>query len=138
MIPERLAPQTYALMRIVFALVFLNYGLQKFGMFGGVGGGAVPFLSWPFGVAGFIETVTGFLMLIGLITRAAAFVASGEMAVAYLWVHQFHGIEIGQPVGPTPVQNGGVAAVLLCFGFLYIASRGAGIWSVDAARGGAK
>ena len=138
MIPERFAPQTYALMRIVFALIFLNYGLQKFGMFGGVGGGSVPFLSWPFGVAGFIETVTGFLILIGLITRAAAFVASGEMAVAYLWVHQLHGIEIGQPVGPTPVQNGGVAAVLLCFGFLYIASRGAGIWSVDSMRGGVK
>ena len=67
MIPERFAPQTYALMRIVFALVFLNYGLQKFGLFGGVGGGSVPFLSWPFGVAGFIETVTGFLILIGLL-----------------------------------------------------------------------
>lgn len=140
MIPERYASQTYALMRIVFALVFLNYGLQKFGMFGGIDGqgGSAPFLSWPFGVAGLIEVVTGLLILIGLQAKPAAFVASGQMAVAYLWIHQFHGMELGpmNPVGATPVQNGGVAAVLFCFGFLYIASRGAGIWSADAAMGG--
>lgn len=140
MIPERFAPQAHALMRIAFALILLNYGLQKFGLFGGVDGqgGTAPFLSWPFGVAGVIEVVGGALILIGLWTRAAAFLASGEMAVAYFWVHQFHGIEIGQPVGVTPVQNNGQAAVLLCFGFLYLAARGAGIWSVDAARGAAR
>ena len=129
MIPERFAPQTYAVMRIVFALIFLNYGLQKFGMFGGVDGqgGSAPFLSWPFGVAGLIETVTGVLLLIGLLTRPAAFIASGEMAVAFFMVHM--------PMGGTPVQNMGQAAVLFCFAWLYIASRGAGIWSVDAMRG---
>ena len=139
MIPERYAPHAHALMRIAFALIFLNYGLQKFGFFGGVDGqgAAAPFLSWPFGVAGVIEVVTGALILIGLWTRAAAFLASGEMAVAYFWVHQFHGIEVGQGLGPTPVQNNGQAAVLLCFGFLYLAARGAGIWSVDAARAAA-
>ena len=127
------ATQTYALMRIVFALVFLNYGLQKFGMFGGIDGkgGGAPLLSWPFGVAGLIEVVTGGLILIGLGTKFAAFLASGEMAVAYFWIHQMHGMEIGQPVGMTPVQNGGQAAALFCLGFLYIAARGAGIWSVD-------
>lgn len=136
MIPERYAPQTHALMRVVFAVIFLNYGLQKFGMFGGIDGqgGAAPFLSWPFGVAGAVEVITGTLVLIGLWTRPAAFVASGEMAVAYFWVHQFHSLEIGQPAGLTPVQNGGQAAVLLCFGFLYLAARGGGIWSVDATR----
>ena len=136
MIPERYGPATHALMRMAFALIFLNYGLQKFGLFGGIDGqgGAAPFLSWPFGVAGLIETVAGTLILIGLWTRPAALVASGEMAVAYFWVHQFHGIAIGQPAGPTPVQNGGQAAVLLCFGFLYLAANGAGIWSVDAMR----
>jgi len=106
MIPQRYAPQTYALMRIVFALIFLNYGLQKFGIFGGIDGkgGAAPFLSWPFGMAGLIEVVTGVLMLIGLLTKPAAFIASGEMAVAYFWIHQFHGMAIGQPMGLTPVR----------------------------------
>lgn len=140
MIPERNAPQVYALMRIVFGLMFLTYGLQKWGVFGGVDGkgASVPFLSWPFGVAGVIEVVCGVLIVIGLLTRVAAFVASGEMAVAYFWVHQFHGIEIGQPQGPMPVQNGGIPAVLFCFAFLYLAARGAGIWSADGARGGGR
>ncbi|OFV93934.1 MAG: hypothetical protein A3G76_00745 [Acidobacteria bacterium RIFCSPLOWO2_12_FULL_65_11] len=139
MIPQRYAPQTYALMRIVFALIFLNYGLQKFGIFGGIDGkgGAAPFLSWPFGMAGLIEVVTGVLMLIGLLTKPAAFIASGEMAVAYFWIHQFHGMAIGQPMGLTPVQNGGQAAVLFCLAFLYVATHGAGIWSVDEMRSGA-
>jgi putative oxidoreductase len=106
--------------------MFLTYGLQKFGM---VGGQAVPFLSWPFGVAGVIETITGVLIIIGLLAKPAAFVASGEMAVAYFMVHQ--------PMGGLPVQNDGIPAVLFCFAFLYIATRGAGIWSVDAMRGGA-
>src|SRR5688572_26405749 len=130
MIPERYAPHTYALLRIVVALIFLNYGLQKFGLLGGFGpqGGAVPFLSWPFGVAGLIEVVTGTLILIGLLTRPAAFIASGEMAFAYFMVHASQ--------GPTPVQNRGAVVVLFCFAFLYIASRGAGIWSVDSMRRG--
>jgi len=98
MIPAPYAAQTHAMMRIAFALIFLNYGLQKFGFFGGVDGqgASAPFLGWPFGVAGVIEVVAG-----------------------------------------TPVQNNGQAAVLLCFGFLYLAARGAGIWSVDAARAAA-
>jgi putative oxidoreductase len=138
MIPERNAPQVYALMRIVFGLVFVMYGSQKFGMLGGIDGrgGAAPFLSWPFGIAGAIEVILGTLIAIGLVTKLAAFIASGEMAVAYFMVHQLGMIQIGQGSGPTPVQNGGQAAVLFCFGFLYIAAHGAGIWSVDGARGG--
>jgi putative oxidoreductase len=123
MIPERYAPQTYALMRIVFGLMLLMYGLQKFGM---LGGRTVPLGSWPFGIAGPLEVVIGPLIILGLFTKFAAFIGSGEMAVAYFYAHL--------PQGPTPVQNMGQPAVLLCFGLLYIATRGAGIWSVDGAR----
>jgi putative oxidoreductase len=128
MIPERLAPQLYALMRIVFGLVFLMYGLQKFGMLGGVdgAGAAAPVLSWPFGVAGVIEVVVGVLVVLGLFTKHAAFLASGEMAVAYFMVHF--------PMAALPVQNMGQPAVLFAFGWLYIAAKGSGIWSVDSMR----
>lgn len=129
MIPERFAPQLYAVMRIVFGLVFLMYGSQKFGMLGGVNGqgASAPFLSWPYGIAGLVEVIVGVLLIIGLLTKVAAFIGSGEMAVAYFMVHT--------ATGPTPVQNGGQAAVLFCFAFLYIAARGAGIWSADGAMG---
>ena len=131
MIPDRYAPQMYAVMRIVFGLVFLMYGSQKFGMLGGVDGqgASAPLLSWPFGIAGVIEVVVGLLLILGLLTKAAAFIGSGQMAVAYFYFHV--------AMGPVlPVQNGGQAAVLFCFAFLYIATRGAGIWSVDGARAG--
>src|SRR5688572_8267568 len=132
MIPERMAPQTYALMRIVFGLMFLTYGLTKFGMLGGLdgNGASAPLMSWPYGIAGIIEVVAGLLIAIGLLTKPAAFIASGEMAVAYFMGHQVN--------GGLPVQNMGVPAVLFCFTFLYIASRGAGIWSVDGARRGSR
>ena len=120
MIPDRYAPQTYALMRIVFGLMFLTYGLQKFGM---LGGQAVPMFSWPYGIAGIVEVITGVLIIVGFLTKPAAFIASGEMAVAYFMAHQ--------PSGGLPVQNMGIPAVLFCFAFLHIAARGAGIWSVE-------
>ena len=130
MIPERYASQTYALMRIVFGLVFLMYGVQKFGMLGGVdgAGASAPFLSWPFGIAGIIEVTVGVLVTIGLFTKPAAFIGAGEMAVAYFMVHF--------QTAPLPVQNMGQPAVLFCFAFLFMAARGAGIWSADAAMGG--
>ena len=132
MIPERYASQIYAIMRVVFGLMFLTYGVQKFGMLGGVdgAGGSAPFLSWPFGIAGIIEVTTGALIMIGLLTKPAAFVASGEMAVAYFMAHQVR--------GGLPVQNMGIPTVLFCFAFLYIATRGAGIWSADAMMGGGR
>lgn len=127
MIPERYAPQVYALFRIVFGLLFIFHGLQKaFGMFGGMQGATAPVMSMPW-IAGVIELVGGLLVMIGLLTRIAAFIGSGEMAVAYFMVHQ--------PRGTWPIQNGGELAVLYCFAFLYIAARGAGIWSVDGGRG---
>ena len=135
MIPERYAPYTYALFRIVFGLLFLFFGLQK--TMGWFGGTAVPLMTWPGGFAGIIETVAGCLIMIGLFTRLAAFLASGEMAVAFFYVHvMMVGMpKLGIPAGLVPQMNGGVDSVLFCFAFLYIASRGAGVWSADAAMG---
>ena len=125
MVPERYAPQLYALFRIVAGFLFLLHGAQKIlGLFGGMGGGTAPMLSLPW-FAGIIELVGGTLVMIGLFTRPAAFVASGEMAVAYFMVHQ--------PQGGWPIQNQGELAALYCFAFLYIAARGAGVWSADGA-----
>ena len=122
MIPERYAPQVYALFRIVAGFLFLFHGLQK--LFGVAGGQVMATGSLPW-FAGVIELVAGLLVMIGLFARVAAFIASGEMAVAYFMVHQ--------PQGGWPIQNQGELAALYCFAFLYIATRGAGIWSADAA-----
>lgn len=124
------APQAYALMRIIVGLLFLCHGLQKvFGFFGGLdgNGAAAPLLSLM-GIAGLIELIAGALIALGLFTTRAAFIASGQMAVAYFIGHF--------PMGFWPIQNNGVQAVLYCFVFLYMATRGAGIWSVDGARKG--
>jgi putative oxidoreductase len=134
MIPERNAPMVYALFRIVFGLVFLIFGLQK--TLGWFGGPAAPLMSLQ-GAAGVIETAAGLLIMIGLLTRVAAFVASGEMAVAFWYIHVYvigMGAQgPGLPEALIPQLNMGVPAVLFCFAFLYISSRGAGIWSVDGA-----
>jgi putative oxidoreductase len=90
------------------------------------GGEAVPLMSRA-GLAGAIELVAGTLTLIGLFTALAAFIASGEMAFAYFIAHQ--------PRGTWPIENGGELAALYCFIFLFIATRGGGIWSVDWLRG---
>ena len=124
MIPERYAPTTYALFRIVAGFLFMCNGLQKtLGMFGGQ---APPLMSMA-GAAGVIETVGGLLIMIGFLTRYAAFISSGEMAVAYFLVHQ--------GMGPLPILNMGERAAFYSFAFLYIASRGAGTLSVDKAMG---
>ena len=127
MIPERYAPQVYALFRIVFGFLFMFHGLQKIlGLFGGMQGGTAAMGTVPW-FAGIIELVGGLLIAVGLFTPITAFICSGEMAVAYFWRHQ--------PRGTWPVENGGELAALYCFAFLYIAVRGAGIWSIDGARG---
>jgi putative oxidoreductase len=133
MIPERYASVTYALFRIAFGYVFFVFGVQKFGF---LGGKALPLASMQ-GAAGVIEAVGGFLIMIGFLTRPAAFIASGEMAFAYFYVHvMMMGAAAGMPAGLlVPQINGGVDAVLFCFACLYIATRGAGIWSVDGAMG---
>jgi putative oxidoreductase len=121
----RFAPQCYALMRIVVGLLFACHGAQK--LFGVLGGPQVPIAS-QFGLAGVIELVGGVMIAVGFMTGFAAFVASGEMAYAYFTVHF--------PKGPWPIRNAGELAVLYCFVFLYIASRGSGIWGID--KGGSK
>ena len=120
MISERYAPQIYALMRIVFGFLFIFHGLQK--MFGLFGGRVAELVSLR-GLAGVIEIVAGSLIMFGWFTRPAAFIASGEMAVAYFLSHQ--------PSGLWPIQNRGELAALYCFAFLYIAARGAGPLSID-------
>jgi len=135
-IPERYAPYTYALFRIVFGFLFFFYGLQK--TMGWFGAQAVPLTAWPQGPAGVIETVGGFLIMIGLFTRPAAFIASGEMAVAFWMVHVgiiAPGKQLAVPYNLVPHMNGGIDAVAFCFAFLYIASRGAGLLSMDRAMG---
>jgi putative oxidoreductase len=125
----RYAEPAYALLRIVAGFLFSFHGAQKLlGVFGGVGGGGqtVPLVSLM-GLAGVIELVGGLLILVGLFTSWAAFLASGEMAVAYFMAHQ--------PQGTWPIQNRGETAALYAFVFLYIAARGAGIWSLDNALG---
>src|SRR5688500_3922857 len=113
MIPERYAPTVYALFRIVFGFVFLIFGLQK--MFGLFGGQVPPLMSLQ-GAAGVIETVAGLLVMIGLLTRVAAFIASGEMAVAFWYIHVFTvglGMKnLGFPNAIIPQLNDGVPAVL--------------------------
>lgn len=119
MIPERFATMVYGLFRLVFGFSFLLHGIQKWGL---VGGQVVPF-EGPIGVARVIEPILGTLIMLGLFTRPAAFIASGQMAVAYFIAHQ--------PNGGFPIQNNGELAVLYCFAFLYIASRGGGYASID-------
>jgi len=119
------APQAYAIMRIVIGLLFFCHGLQKvFGLFGGVNGAAAPLLTL-IGIAGLIELIAGALITVGWFAVMASFIASGQMAVAYFSGHL--------PNGFWPIQNGGEEAVFYCYVFLYMATRGAGLWSVDAA-----
>jgi putative oxidoreductase len=120
----RYTEQTYALMRIVVPFLYLCHGAQK--LFGVLGGrpvwGGPPLLI----AAGLIECICGPLMVLGLFTTPAAFLASGEMAVAYFHSHL--------PRGMWPIENHGELPVIFSFVFLYLAARGSGIWSVDRLR----
>ena len=125
------ADKIYAATRILAGLMFMAHGLQKiFGLFGGVPEGAPAFIVYG---AGSIELVTGALIAIGLLTAPAAFLASGTMAAAFFMGH------VMSPQNPThnilPIVNKGELAVVYCWLFLFVAAKGAGIWSVDASRG---
>jgi len=122
----KFSDQIYAIMRIVVGYTFLWHGAQK--LFGALGGDPVKIASMM-GVAGAIELFGGLLILIGLFASWAAFISSGEMAVAYFLAHASQ----GSP--HLPIVNHGELAVVYCFVFLYIASRGAGKWSIAAALG---
>ncbi|HEU0135313.1 MAG TPA: DoxX family protein [Allosphingosinicella sp.] len=124
-LPASWAPRLLSVLRIVSALIFMEHGTQKLlgfpPMAEGMSQPAPGSFMW-FG--GLLEMVGGALLLIGLFSRPVAFVLAGEMAVAY-WM--FHA-----PSGFFPALNGGDAAILYCFVFLYIAAAGPGPWSVDA------
>ncbi|WP_245576896.1 DoxX family protein [Kaistia adipata] len=117
---------TLGLLRIVSALIFFAHGTQKILGFPASGRGAPEMfsLSWT---AGVLELVGGFLLIIGLFSRPVAFVLSGLMAFAYWIAHA--------PQNFYPVNNGGDAAILYCFVFLYIVFAGPGRFSLDALTG---
>lgn len=114
----------YALLRIVAGFLFFQHGLPK--LFGGFGRSAPVELMSQMGLAGVIEVVGGAMIALGLFTSPVAFLASGQMAVAYFQAHF--------PRGMWPIANGGELAALYCFVFLYFAAMGSGKWSIDAIR----
>ena len=124
--PGSWSPQLLSVLRIVAALLFLTHGTAKLfhaphqANFDGLQ------LMSLMGVQGLIEVIGGVLLAIGLFSRIAAFVMSGDMAAAYFMAHW--------PKSWLPLLNGGDLAVLFCFVFLYLWAAGPGPWSIDAQR----
>src|SRR5262249_35056157 len=118
----RYAPYVLSILRIVAALLFLEHGMSR--LFGWPSPIPHPSVFTMYWFAGAIELVGSILVLLGLFTRPAAFIMSGEMAFAYFISHA--------PRGFFPILNRGDGAILFCFIFLYLAFAGAGPWSLDA------
>ena len=122
---DRYAPHALSVLRIVSALIFFAHGTQKILGFPASQMNPAAFsMSW---IAGMLELVGGAFLILGLFTRPVAFVLSGLMACAYWIAHA--------PQSPYPALNGGDAAILYCFVFLYLVLAGPGPWSLDALRG---
>lgn len=119
-------PRILSVFRIIVGLLFMEHGLAKLFGFPHVAAYDHLQLFSLLGLAGIIETFGGLLVTLGLFTRVAAFVMSGEMAVGYFMSHA--------PRGFFPMLNGGDAAVLYCFIFLYFVFAGSGSWSLDRLR----
>jgi putative oxidoreductase len=121
---DRLQPYLLSLFRLVTGLIFVHYGVAKLFKFPPVEmfEDVTPLSLW--GVAGMIELVFGGLLMLGLLTRPAAFILSGEMAFAYFLEHLPHSFY--------PIVNEGALAIILCFGCLFLAAAGGGPISLDA------
>lgn len=117
------SPRVLSLLRIIVGLLFMEHGLSKYFGFPITPSFHVAGILW---VAGAIEIVAGGLVALGLFTRPAAFIASGEMAFAYFMSHF--------PKSFFPLINGGEGAVLFCFIFLFFALEGGGPWGIDGLR----
>ena len=117
------ADKLYALARIVIALLYMCHGIQKHFA---VWGGPMAAGSLLFGTAGAIEIICGFFIMIGFQASWFAFIASGEMAVAFFMMHFPHGF--------WPIANHGELPVLFCFFFLYVSAKGSGPWSVSGGK----
>lgn len=119
--------EVQGLMRIVVGFLFFTHGAQKllgwFGGFGGEPGGTAEIFS-RFGLAGVLELVGGLMIMVGVLTRPVAFILSGQMAVAYFWMHV--------PNGLWPWQNRGELAAFYSWVFLFLATAGGGSFSIDA------
>lgn len=120
---ERWLPRMVSVVRIVAALLIIEHGSQKLLGFPPSANPGPALLSL-LGVQGILELAGGALLLVGLFTRIVGFILSGDMAVAYFTVHA--------PKSFFPVVNGGDAAVLYCFVFLFLVVAGGGAWSLDA------
>jgi putative oxidoreductase len=114
------SPRLLSILRIVAALIFMVHGTQK--ILGFPEGASPAMFSLPW-IAGILELFGGALLVLGLFVRPVAFVLSGLMAAAYWMVHA--------PKSVFPVLNGGDAAILYCFVFLYLVAAGGGVWSLD-------
>ena len=119
------APRVLSILRIVAALIFMEHGTQKLLGFP-PSDRPSPELFSLLGLAGVLELFGGALLVLGLSTRPVAFVLSGMMAVAYWMAHA--------PQSFFPILNGGDAAILYCFVFLYLVTAGGGAWSLDNLR----
>ena len=123
---QAFAPMLLSILRIMSGLLLLQHGTAKYLHF--PAGAAPANVAWNSmsGIAGIIELVGGTLLVLGLLTRPTALIASGMTAVAYFYAHA--------PNGFFPILNRGELAVLYCFVFLYIAAAGGGPWSIDEVR----
>lgn len=121
------SPRLLSVLRIIAALLFMEHGLMKLFHFPAAQPGVPDPLPTLLMAAAWIEVVGGALLALGLFTRPVAFLCAGEMAVAYFIGHATKTF--------WPALNGGDAAILFCFVFLYISAAGGGAWSADALRG---
>ena len=123
---SRWQPEIRAILRIVVGLLFLEHALIKLAGFPPGGQPGLQHMGSLLWIGGVVELVTSVLVILGLFTRLGAFVAAGEMAVAYFMFHFPHGF--------WPAVNMGEAAILFCFAFLYISAAGPGAWALDNLR----